>query len=142
MIYFIYKIQIAELVYIGSSKNIERRFYLHKFHTNNTNYKLYKQIRENGGWENVETQILLKMNCENKKEVLQKEEEFRKIYNATLNTYKAYISEEELKEYYRKWREDNRNIQNENYLCVCGGRYTKCNLTHHLNSKKHKNYTN
>lgn len=141
MIYFIYKIQIAELFYIGSTKNIESRFYNHKSCTlNGHNYKLYKLIRDNGGWENVETQILLKLECDDKKDALKKEEEFRKVYNASLNARKAYQTEEELNEYNRKYREDNRHIINENYLCNCGGRYTKCNYTHHLNSKKHINY--
>tara|TARA_R110002126_G_scaffold40524_6_gene119188 strand:- start:942 stop:1373 length:432 start_codon:yes stop_codon:yes gene_type:complete len=141
MIYFIYKLQVNDDIYIGSTNCFEKRMYDHKSKTmNGHHYRLYKTIRENGGWDIVDCQVLLKYECENRIQAIMKEEEFRKVYNACLNTKKAYTTKEELNEYYSKWRETNRDKQNEQLNCLCGGRYTKCNYTHHLNSKKHINY--
>ena len=59
--------------YIGSSVNIKKRIAIHKSDCNNTNsakynYKVYKFIRENDGWDNWEFETLLEV------EVISKEE--------------------------------------------------------------------
>lgn len=60
----IYKITVAEkYIYIGSCKKINKRKWNHKHactnHNNKDyNFKLYRYIRENGGWEKIKFEIL------------------------------------------------------------------------------------
>ena len=41
------------------------------------------------------------------------------------------------KEYYEKNKDKIREHYNEKFECPCGGKYTKCNKSRHLKSKKH-----
>jgi vacuolar-type H+-ATPase subunit I/STV1 len=60
----------------------------HKYGCSNTNtqVKLYKFIRETGGWENWSMQMLNFFNCANRTEALQKEQEYFVSLKATLNS--------------------------------------------------------
>ncbi len=98
MIYYIYKIYCKDTnishCYIGSTKNIKKRIWEHKHCCNNKNnkeYNYYKNqiIRDNGNWDNWTYEILEEIECENKKQVLDKEQEY--IYNIkpSLNRFNA-----------------------------------------------------
>ena len=154
---YIYKLNIAGKSYVGSTGNIKDRMAKHKNTCNNpnSNYyngKLYKFIRENGGWGNVEVHILQECN----KDVKQIVEDFYiKHYNCVLNCIGAIFDVENYKEYqkeYRKnnkeknkerkkeWYEKNKEKLNEKCNCSCGGKYIKRDKARHLKTKKHQNY--
>ena len=85
--------------YIGSTKCFEDRFYTHKSacntkHNKQYNLYLYKFIRENGGWDNFDREILEYYDCNNEEELKQKEQEYISRFEPKLNTYNAYTSEE------------------------------------------------
>tara|TARA_B110001452_G_scaffold59630_1_gene46430 strand:+ start:419 stop:991 length:573 start_codon:yes stop_codon:yes gene_type:complete len=93
--------------YIGSTKCFEDRFYTHKSacntkHNKRHNLYLYQFIRDNGGWDNFDREILEYYNCNNEEELKQKEQEYINKYNPTLNIHNAYTSEEVKKEQKQK----------------------------------------
>lgn len=91
-LFIIYKIVCKTddaLVYVGSTCEYKRRIYMHKYYANNIigdhDFKVYKAIRENGGWDNWEHSIVEHFECETRSEAIQKEFEYIKSLNATLN---------------------------------------------------------
>ena len=60
---YIYQLKIDKYIYTGSCKKIDRRMGSHKsdttnYNSRNYNAKLYKYIRNFGGWKNVEILII------------------------------------------------------------------------------------
>ena len=101
--------------YIGSTKCFEDRFYTHKSacntkHNKQYNLYLYKFIRENGGWDNFDREILEYYDCNNEEELKQKEQEYISRFEPKLNTYNAYTSEEVKK---NKNKKKVKNIENQ-----------------------------
>jgi hypothetical protein len=44
---------------------------------------------------------------------------------------------------HKYWSDNKENLKiwrNEKIICICGGKYTKCNLSKHFRSAKHLNY--
>jgi len=79
--------------YIGQTKDFKERKWHHTGDCNNPksfkyNFKVYKFIRENGGWDNWQMNPLEVIFCETEKEARKKELEFCIKFNATLNTQK------------------------------------------------------
>ena len=74
-------------VYIGHTTNFIKRKYLHKTSCNNLNCndKIYKVIRENGGWENWVMLKLAKYNCKSHSEARVKELEHFELLKTILN---------------------------------------------------------
>jgi hypothetical protein len=95
----IYKIycndeNIKEL-YVGHTTNFVQRKYAHKQSSININMrenntKLYKTIRENGGWDNWSMEIVNFFNCENQQQAKMKEQEYFISLNATLNSVEPF----------------------------------------------------
>jgi hypothetical protein len=54
--------------------------------------KIYKIIRENGGWDNWDMVELAKYNCKDSTEARIKEHEHYKLLNATLNSVSPYVN--------------------------------------------------
>ena len=82
-------------IYIGSTTNFKKRKYDHKSSCNNEknknyNSKVYKFIRDNGGFENWEMIMLQEYNCENKKQLESQErywiEKLKSILNCKIPT--------------------------------------------------------
>ena len=78
-------------VYVGHTINFVKRKQCHKQSCNNdknpaNNCKLYKVIRENGGWENWTMEIVNFFNCHDHYEARKKEQEYFVLLNATLNS--------------------------------------------------------
>ena len=78
-------------VYVGHTTNFVQRKQCHKQSCNNdknpnNNCKLYKVIRENGGWENWSMEIINFFKCSDHYEARQKEQEYFTLLNATLNS--------------------------------------------------------
>ena len=73
--------------YIGSTYNLTARIGNHKSNSKKSNFKLYKYIRDNGGWLNFNLIILETFECEAKnRDKEAKEEEYIRNFNPTLNT--------------------------------------------------------
>jgi predicted GIY-YIG superfamily endonuclease len=94
IIYKIEAIDNKDLIYIGSTSNFIKRRSDHKSRCNNPkdqahNFKLYRMIREHGGWDAFKCEIIKAFPSQNKKELLTEEEKYRKNLNSTLNTIKC-----------------------------------------------------
>ena len=73
-------------VYVGHTTNFVQRKHAHKQSCNNDNCKLYKVIRDNGGWQNWKMEIVNFFNCHDHYEARKKEQEYFVLLNATLNS--------------------------------------------------------
>jgi hypothetical protein len=82
-------------IYVGSTTDFTRRKCNHKSACNNENNKiynrkLYKMIRDNGGWENWRMIEVEKYPCNDKREAEHREEYWRKNLKAELNTIRCW----------------------------------------------------
>ena len=100
--YSIYKIysDFHDDFYIGSTINLHRRIISHKTSCNNQNdhkynLKIYKTIRENGGWDKWQIVEIDKLINVTSIQARQSEEEWRVKIDAKLNSQRAYISKED-----------------------------------------------
>lgn len=97
-IYKFYKIVCKNIkikdCYIGSTIDIDRREKEHKYSVTNTDddTKIYKFIRENGGWNNWSLILIDTKLCVNKKHVLTLEQFYIETFKANLNTNKCIKS--------------------------------------------------
>ena len=164
MLVTIYKIScLDETVtecYIGSSINYIHRQYQHKNNCINTNltehnFKLYRFIRDNGGWNNWNFEVLETTELETRLDKIKLERYWYDQCKPTLNSYKPNRSKQE-------WKLDNPNYQ-RNYnllnqtkikqkrteyydknktpmLCECGGKYSMMSRFKHSQTKKHKSF--
>ena len=91
----IYKITCKDTsitdVYVGHTTNFVQRKHCHKQSCNNDkssnhNCKLYKVIRDKGGWQNWTMEIVNFFNCHDHYEARKKEQEYFILLNATLNS--------------------------------------------------------
>jgi len=78
-------------VYIGHTTNFVQRKSCHKQSCNNSkcanhDCKLYKFIRDNGGWDNWRMDIVAHHECNDHYEARKKEQEYFILYKATLNS--------------------------------------------------------
>lgn len=78
-------------VYVGHTTNFVQRKHAHKNTTHNErsahhNSKLYKTIREHGGWDNWKMEIIQFYNCANQYEARVKEQQHYLELKATLNS--------------------------------------------------------
>jgi group I intron endonuclease len=98
MKFFIYKIinkNNNNEFYIGSTTKFSSRKSHHKKNVNNRcgkKYwcKLYKYIRDNGNWDNFEMLIIEEGECDNKEQMLVKEQQYIDTLKPTLNTNRAH----------------------------------------------------
>jgi aminopeptidase N len=115
MKYIIYKIQIKDYIYIGSTQNFTIRKAAHKKDCNNVNRKnanllVYRTIRDNGGWDCCSMVPIKEIEVETKTQAHIAEEAVRIEYNAQMNMIRAYRSEaiesEFQKEYRKKYQKE------------------------------------
>jgi len=126
----IYKIEHnenKELVYVGSTINFVQRKHLHKqaLNPNNKNYnaKVYRMIRENGGWESFQMLIIKKFPCKDKNEARAEEERCRIELRANMNTNRCIgNTKEEEQERLKKYR-----LENTEYVFEVGKKYREEN---------------
>ena len=166
----IYKIVCNDIkikeTYYGSTTNFKARKYAHKnscCNENNNGYlnPKYLFIRNNGGWENWSMILVKEFSCNSKLELEKKERLCMEQDEFRLNAYKPFLTEEEKKEYDKKYREEHveeNKKYNEKYYkenkeqlnkqrnkkcdCVCGSTYTYKNKSTHIKTKKHQKYIN
>ena len=123
-----YKIQHNEdesLLYVGSTTNFNNRKSHHKGICVNQassayNRKLYRMIRENGGWDCFSMVKIEDFSCENGRDAEAREDELMRELNADMNMRRAFIADhvaqksvynrryrETHTDYQRQWRENN-----------------------------------
>jgi hypothetical protein len=78
-------------LYVGLTTNFVQRKHAHKQSCNNEktmnhNCKLYKVIRNAGGWDNWQMEIIAFHNCKDSHEAHKKEQEYFETLGATLNS--------------------------------------------------------
>jgi hypothetical protein len=127
--------------YIGHTTNWTKREEKHKYNSIWLNTKLYRFIREHGGWDNFEMLGIELYPCNNKRQAEAKEEQLIKQHKASLNTYENLVlTEEQLKEYmkdylatYRAFHRDELYAKKAiNVKCeACNKEYRKYNLKNH-----------
>jgi len=170
----IYKLEHEDdktLFYVGSTTDFIRRKASHKSRCNNPNDKIYnckvyKMIRDNGGWECFKMVELKKFPCNDANEAYAEEERFRESLKPSMNSIKAYTEltqQERNKQWYidnidykkqqnKEWRANNTDY-NKNYrannrdkirerrsqkiTCDCGAIVCKEGLSKHLDTGKH-----
>ena len=140
-------------VYVGHTTNFVQRKHSHKQSCNNEkspnhNCKLYKIIRENGGWQNWTMEIVSFLNCYDHYEARKKEQEYFTSLNATLNSIEPMPKPKEKVIVDSKDKKKIENTQNETFLTDTQEFYCeKCDYKcckkfcweQHLSTSKHKN---
>jgi len=108
----IYKIVCNDLTvkdcYVGHTTNMTERKYKHKFSCNNEkhnsyHFKIYKIIRENGGWDNWNMVLVEEFPCKDKFEACKREREVYEELDAKLNMRRPYRTQEEYKEEHKQY---------------------------------------
>ena len=118
----------VDLRYVGSTADWKQRKRSHKSDCNNENSKsyntkVYKLIRENGGWENFKMIEIGKQEQLTLREAEFIEEQYRVELNADMNDRRCFLTEEQKKEetkerckewyknnpeHIKEWRENNK----------------------------------
>ena len=141
----IYKIQHEdneELLYVGSTTNFTKRKNYHKnscINPNNTKHhlKLYKMIRENGGWDCFKFIQIKEFACSNKREAEAEEDRIMLELKANMNSNRACRDKREYdKEYYLDNIDTIKERKKEWYL----ENIDKIKEQHFINSEKIKEY--
>ena len=107
VIYIIQHITKPELIYIGRTTDFKVRKCNHKNNSKVGTKKLYRLIRDNGGWDEFEMRPIKAVDCKSSIEARIEEEKCRVEYNANLNTLKAYQTPESKIEYDKKHKREN-----------------------------------
>jgi hypothetical protein len=108
--------------YVGSTTNIVKRKYQHKSLCHKEghkdyNLKLYKNIRDNGGWDNWKMVPLEEHPCENYTQQVIREQYWIDKLKPEMNCIKAY-QPDDVRIYKQKWNEENRErltVHKKNY---------------------------
>lgn len=102
----IYKIVCKDLnitdCYVGQTTNFRKRKWHHKSSVNKLDFKIYKFIRENGGWDNWDMIEIEKYPCNDGNEARTRERYWYEELKATLNTETPNQSQKEYKKIYRQ----------------------------------------
>ncbi len=108
--------------YVGSTTNLARRRYLHKFmcdHHHEKKYNhvmtnLYKTINEHGGWQNWKLSPIDKKEC-CKLDARIYETKLMEDHKSSLNKNRAYSTKEQQAEIQKKWQEAHKAELKETY---------------------------
>jgi len=116
----IYKIVCKDLevkhCYVGSTTDFTRRKSQHKRNcVNSINYKLYKLINENGGWENFDMVVIETFKCENGNEAYARERYWYESLNSNMNSYKPSRTDEERPKNYANYALKRKQKQLDQY---------------------------
>ena len=85
-------------MYVGHTTNFTKRKYHHKVSSNiiTNKSKIYKTIRDNGGWDNWDMIEIAKYDCKDATEARIKEHEHYKLLNSSLNTASPYLDKSKI----------------------------------------------
>jgi len=124
-------------LYIGHTTNFVQRKSAHKNSCKNpksSSYplKLYKTIRDCGGWDNWNMEIIAFRNCNDSREARKTEQEYYEKLGATLNSIQPLPPPKNL------ILAEPRNIQtNDNTIIDCHGAFKyKCDKCYYFTNKK------
>lgn len=114
VIYKIQHIEKEELLYVGSTTNFITRKSSHKSTCNNINnkqynFKVYQMIRGNGGWDEFKMIEIEKFPCKDNREAEKRENEVMKELKSNMNSIRAYVTKEEIKEQKNTYKRNNRD---------------------------------
>jgi len=110
--------------YVGHTTNMTKRKYWHKSACTNEknkayNFKIYKIIRENGGWENWTMLLVEKFPCKDNHEACKRERELYEELDAKMNTRRPYLTKEETKDLKqqidKQYREEHKEELKQNH---------------------------
>ena len=153
-----YKIVCSDLnitdLYVGSTTNFTKRKNAHKSTCYNEarpeyNYKVYRFIRENGGWGNWSMVEIEKFSCNDPNEAHTRERYWIETLNATLNCQvpsrsqgewnrQNYEQNKEAKSAYaKKYHLATREHRYEQFVCPCGGHYSFSSRSTHFKNLMH-----
>jgi hypothetical protein len=140
-------------IYIGSTADYESRCTKHWSdcsNINSPNYKniVYNYIRNNGGFGNFTIDVIEHYPCANKTEMRIREQYYINTLKPTLNTNRAYISQEDSKEYIKQnskafYHSNTAYKDSYNKIIKCSNcdkSYKRCNKTVHMRTKYCQNY--
>ena len=165
----IYKIVCNDLnvkdCYVGHTTDMTKRKCGHKSRCNNENdkkhnFKIYKIIRENGGWDNWSMLLVEKFPCKDSSDACKREREVYEELDAKMNTIRPYLTQEEIKQYhkqydkqhyqaikeYKKEYSQEYNQKNKDKIkerdkqkiqCQCGSIVCRGDIARHNRTKKH-----
>ena len=161
---WVYKLYCKDLaikeIYVGSSIDINARIRSHKNASHNPNngdynLKVYKFIRDNGGYDAWIYEILEECDVENKKDlVLNYERKYQLELDPQLNVRVEGRTDQEWRKdnkernaiLNKKYREENKDkldkYYKEKFQCDCGGKYTRGHKVQHQKTKKHLAFIN
>lgn len=128
---------IKEL-YVGLTTNFVQRRHAHKQSCKNEkavnhNCKLYKTIRNVGGWDNWQMEIIAFHNCKDSREAHKKEQEYFEALGATLNSIEPF-PKPKIKEHTANHIKEKAIL----YCEPCGVYFSHWKLQEtHNNTKKH-----
>ena len=95
--------------------------------------------------------------CDNKREAEKEEDKYMMVLKANMNSHRAFLTEEEKKEYKQQYKKDNKDIIkekdkeyrennkgkiNEKITCGCGCVIIRNNSKRHERTKKHLDLIN
>jgi hypothetical protein len=148
--YIFYKISCEdnEYVYVGSTCNFNNRKRQHRQRCNNENdkefhLKVYKTIRENGGWDNWKMIQIASREQITKRDAERIEEEYRLELKAELNDKRAYIDKQSKEYKEQKAISDKKYRESEKGKAVHERRkdyFTEYNNTEKTKERKHEWY--
>ena len=126
-------------IYIGSTTDFIRRKNSHKSNCCNEkskeyNEKKYQYIRGNGDWGEWNMIEVEKFSCNDKREAEAREEYWRCHFNSQLNIRRAYITEEQKKQYYLD-NKDNILRQKKQYYEIHKDKYLEYQKSYYNNKK-------
>jgi len=154
--YYYYKLFCKtddSLCYIGSTKSIKDRMWKHKSRCynendiNKYNTPIYKIIRDNGGWDNFDYIQIGYMNDITHAQALVIEQTYISTINPSMNSQKAFLSNQERKDNLREYNKTymptynyvrNRTICAEKVLCECGLYIRRDYMHKHIKREIHK----
>lgn len=117
--FYFYKIQTGDDLYVGKTKDINRRMKVHKCRSHSPNFekvKLYETITKNGGWDNVNTEVLYVAEM-NPEEAMDMEKQLIDEHRCTLNN-KLPGKKRFNQTYYQRNKEEMRQKAREKYIKI------------------------
>lgn len=111
-------------IYVGHTTNYTKRKNSHKNCCNNEkcrayNLKVYRTIRNNGGWENWKMLCIEIYPCNNVYEAISREQHWYSILKAELNSQNPQRNLDDAKQYIKNWLQENiekhKNTQQKYY---------------------------
>ena len=140
----IYRIDVCDEFYIGSTKDFDYRLGKHKQRSQESPLNLYKAIRANDG--EFEMTKIYDFECYTETEILIEERAAYDKYNPTLNSRLPYRTEEEAKLYQKEYRikylqenKEKQRLYQQNYKKenaeMVKAKYTKANKEYYQANK-------